>query len=238
MRVWERFLTERDKALQDFLGEHKRFGFGLSPALVMIDHCNYGFGSERKPFLEALKDKPLGFGEEGWEAVEHSLTLLEACRALGVPVIHTALLPPGSPAGPAYAKSKHTAVASKASEEYDILPVLEPRPGETVLRKAGASAFAGTPLDAILRQRGVDTLLVTGNSTSGCVRATVVDAAYLRFHTIVVEDCVYDRTEASHAMNLFDMSQKYADVLSLAEVTDWLESRKTGREMAGAMQAS
>lgn len=238
MRVWDRFLTERDKAYQEFLGERKRFGFGSKPALLMVDHLNYGFAAERKPFLAALRDKPLGFGEEGWEAVEHSLTLLTFCRALGVPVIHTALLPPGSPAGPAYAKGNNTAVASKESEEYDILSVLEPRAGETVLHKAGASAFAGTPLDAVLRQRGVDTLLVTGNSTSGCVRGTVVDAAYLRFRTIVVEDCVYDRTEASHAMSLFDMSQKYADVLSLAEVTDWLESRQPGREMAGTAQGS
>jgi maleamate amidohydrolase len=97
-------------------------------------------------------------------------------------------------------------------------------PGEAVLRKTAPSAFFGTPLMAHLNALGADTLIVCGESTSGCVRASVVEARSYRFRVVVVEECVYDRHEATHAINLFDMHQKYADVLPLAEVLDWIGS--------------
>ena len=93
-----------------------------------------------------------------------------------------------------------------------------------VLRKTGPSAFFGTPLAAHLIGQGIDTLIVCGESVSGCVRATVVDGCSLRFRMIVVEECVYDRHEASRAINLFDMDQKYADVVPLAEVSEWISA--------------
>src|SRR5205823_4644308 len=101
---------------------------------------------------------------------------------------------------------------------YDIVPQVAPIEGEVVLRKSAPSAFNGTPLLAHLTYLGVDTLIVGGESTSGCVRASVVDGCSYRYKMIVVEECVFDRHQAPHAMNLFDMHQKYADVLSLAAV--------------------
>src|SRR5690606_16931976 len=108
---------------------------------------------------------------------------------------------------------------------YELIPEVAPLPHEVVLRKAAPSAFFGTPLDALLRQLAVDSLIVAGESTSGCVRATVVDARSLRFRVTVVEECVFDRTEATHAINLFDMDQKYADVRSIADVIEELLAR-------------
>ena len=108
--------------------------------------------------------------------------------------------------------------------KYDIIEQVEPLPGEAVLRKSSPSAFWGTPLAGHLNQLGTDTIITCGESTSGCVRASVVDGCTYRFRMIVAEECVFDRHEAAHAINLFDMHQKYADVLPLAQVVQYLHS--------------
>jgi nicotinamidase-related amidase len=109
---------------------------------------------------------------------------------------------------------------------YDIVEQAAPLPGEVVLKKTAPSAFFGTPLAAHLFAAGIDTLIVCGESASGCVRASVVDGCSYRLHMIIVEECVYDRHEAARAINLFDMDQKYGDVLALAEVCAWIKEFK------------
>ena len=106
---------------------------------------------------------------------------------------------------------------------------MKPIPGEVVLRKTAPSAFWGTPLAAHLTYLGVDTLIIAGESTSGCVRATVVEATSHRYRVQVVEDCVFDRHEVTHALNLFDMHQKYADVISLSKAVSYLETKTASR---------
>src|SRR3546814_19427045 len=101
-----------------------------------------------------------------------------------------------------------------------------------VARKTAPSAFWATPLVAELIRLGIDTLLITGESTSGCVRATVVDAASHRFRVQVIEECVFDRHEASHAINLFAMHQKYADVISISAAKDYLRGLQSNSDMA------
>lgn len=108
-------------------------------------------------------------------------------------------------------------------DRYQIVEQLAPIPGETVIEKAAPSAFWNTPLATHLAVMEVDTLVVIGESTSGCVRASVVDAASHRLPVIVAEDCVYDRHEAAHAINLFDMHRKYADVLTLDDIYAYLK---------------
>ena len=103
----------------------------------------------------------------------------------------------------------------------EIVAEVAPQPGEIVFQKPAASAFFGTPLPIHLRSIGVDTVICCGETTSGCVRATVVEGAALRYRMGVVEECCFDRTEMSHHVNLFDMNQKSADVLSLADVIDY-----------------
>jgi len=99
------------------------------------------------------------------------------------------------------------------SEGYDFVREVAPEPGELLLPKTQASAFFGTPLATYLIGAGVDSLVVTGCTTSGCVRASVVDACALNFKSIVPSDAVYDRSPTSHAVNLFDIASKYADVM-------------------------
>ena len=106
----------------------------------------------------------------------------------------------------------------------DIVAELEPQADDIVIYKHRYSGFYQTDMDMILKQLGVKYLIVTGCTTSGCVRATVVDGCSYRLRMIVVEECVYDRHEATRAMNLFDMDQKYADVLSLDEVSEWMRN--------------
>src|SRR5919202_1020564 len=118
--------------------------------------------------------------------------------------------------------------ADRVLHRYDVLPEVAPVDGEVVLRKTAPSAFWGTPLMAELNRLDVDTLIVAGESTSGCVRASVVDAASYRFRVIVVEECVFDRHEAPHAINLFDMHQKYADVIPLDTALDYIRQVSGG----------
>jgi nicotinamidase-related amidase len=116
-------------------------------------------------------------------------------------------------------------MAERRRRMGEIIPEVAPLPGELVIEKVSPSVFQGTPLVGQLVARRIDTLIVTGESTSGCVRAAVVDGCTSRFNMIVAEECVFDRVQASHAMNLFDMNDKYADVLPVDEIIAVLEQR-------------
>jgi nicotinamidase-related amidase len=220
-RVWEPFLTPQDRA-HLAVSRDRRVGFGKSPALVLIDVYRGVFGDQPQPLLEAVKTWPGSCGLAAWEALPHLQRLLALARELGLPVVHiTGLEDSGMPG---WGEAAHSGVGRGVSTperrrgRYDIMPQVAPIAAEVMLRKTCPSAFNGTPLLAHLNYLGVDTLIVGGESTSGCVRASVVDGCSYRFKVIVVEECVFDRHQATHAMNLFDMHQKYADVLPLAEV--------------------
>jgi nicotinamidase-related amidase len=114
-----------------------------------------------------------------------------------------------------------------AGRPYPWLEAVAPRPEDWVVYKQRPSAFFGTPLASHLVDLGVDTLVIGGQTTSGCVRATVIDAFSYGFRTIVVEECTYDRCMPSHKINLFDMHQKYADVLPIADVLASIDALTT-----------
>ncbi len=113
--------------------------------------------------------------------------------------------------------------AEEKAKANEIVDEIAPLPGDLVLKKAAASAFHGTPLVFWLNYHGIDTVIACGETTSGCVRASVVDGATYRYDMGVVEECCFDRTEASHYINLFDMHQKYADVVSLPEAVGYFD---------------
>ena len=167
-------------------------------------------------------------GEEAWDAIPHIQRLLQAARTAGVPVIHITGLP-----DVLLVCGRERMVVGRGSdveqrrEQFAIVPEVGPTDDELVLRKSAPSAFWGTILPGVLTQAGIDSLIVTGQSTSGCVRATVVDACSNRYRVVIPEECVFDRTQASHAINLFDMHQKYADVKSTDEVIQLLTSRSS-----------
>ena len=195
-------------------------GFGQRPAMLIVDFVN-GFANPDE----------FGGGNIG-EAIANTKRLLAACRALHVPVAHTRVVyaDDGSDLGvfamkaPALKKLTETAHASQ------IVDDLAPMAGEYIVRKTQASPFFGTSLDGWLQMNGIDTILVTGCTTSGCVRAAVIDAMSRNFRTIVVKDCVGDRAIGPHEANLFDMEQKYADLHDADEVIARLSGKKAAAE--------
>jgi maleamate amidohydrolase len=202
MATWDRFLTSRDRAVYDSAGYGTVLGFGERPAVLIVD-VNYDFvGHRREPILESVKTWRNSCGEEGWDGVAAIQSLLEAARSREIPVFYTTSVEPR---------------ADGFGEEFEV-----------VIRKTKPSAFFGTPLASYLVELGVDTLLVGGTTTSGCVRASVIDAFSYNYRVAVVEECTFDRGEASHAINLFDMNAKYADVVSLASSVEYVNSRPGG----------
>ena len=232
-RVWDPFLTEQDKAHLAASPPTARYGFGTRAAILSVDNYRKAIGDRPEPLLDAIKTWPGSTGLAGWEALEAIQTLLATARSAGLPVIHVTGLPKeesGIPAWGAKLGGRHDTRPSTPEEEdrhrrrLDFVEQAAPLPGEVVLKKTAPSAFFGTPLLAHLVASRIDTLIVCGESASGCVRATVVDGRSYRFRVVLPEECIYDRHEASRAINLFDMDQKYADVVPLTEVTEWMQS--------------
>jgi nicotinamidase-related amidase len=234
-RSWEPYLTPRDLALNDIIGKKEPFGFGTRPALLVVDAYYAALGTERKDILDAVAEWPLSCGREGWDAIDRTVALLDAARAHGVPVIYLRGFggvehkPLGHWAqradGPRHVSRFFDRLSDDARRLANVIvDEVAPLPGELVIEKAAASGFHGTPLLAQLNYLGVDTVIVCGETTSGCVRASVVDGASNRFYMGVVADCCFDRTEASHYVNLFDMHEKYADVVDSTEAIAYFEA--------------
>jgi len=188
-------------------------GFGQRPALLIVD------------FVNSFADPEQFGGCNIGPAIEKTRELLAACRTNKVPVAFTRVVyaEDGSDAGVFTLKAPTLKNLTESAEASQIVAELAPRPGEFVIRKRQASAFFGTELTGWLVNHGVDTVLVTGCTTSGCVRASVVDSLSYNFLTVVVTDCVGDRAIAPHEANLFDMGQKYADLMTCDEVVSLLD---------------
>ena len=233
-RVWEPFLSARDKAQLAAHGPKSRIGFGKKPGLLLIDNYRGVLGDGPMPILEHMKLWPGSTGEEGWEAIKHTQQLLYAAREAGIPVAHIT----GLREVPSWGRSRRRrspregdpAHAARMARATDFPDEIAPLPGEPVLRKAAPSAFFGTPLAGFFIQMGVDTVIACGESTSGCLRASVVEGFTYSFRMIVPEETAYDRHQACHAINLFDMNQKYADVIPAAEVLEYLRGWKPEEE--------
>lgn len=225
MAVWDPFLTERDRAVYATAGYGASMGFGSRPAVLVID-VSYDFvGHEPAPILESTALWRNSCGEDGWAGVAAIATLLDAARAHSLPIFYTTSEVP-RPDG----LGKGLWRSSRNGEETqvpgfvgsDIVREIAPQERDVVIRKQKPSAFFGTPLMSLLRELDVDTLLVTGTTTSGCVRASVIDAFSYNLNVAVVEEGCFDRGQASHAINLFDMDAKYADVVSLDTTLEYL----------------
>ncbi|MFC1962593.1 isochorismatase family protein [Chloroflexota bacterium] len=234
---WEKFMTERDKEHYKVTGKKDFFGFGDKPALLLIDIYYGVLGLKREPILEQIKKIPGGMGLEGWDAVDRTAKLLEITRDLSIPVVHVTRLDSDSVASWAKRIKAIRADNRQIPEELrrrsgEIVSEVAPIKGELVIRKAAPSAFQGTPLSFMLRSMDIDTLIVCGESTSGCVRATVVDGATHSYHMGVVAECCFDRTEMSHYVNLFDMHQKYADVIDMDHAVQYFKKRNNNSALS------
>lgn len=201
----------------------QRFGYGRKPALVVIDMA-YGWTDPAYATGSARLD----------QAVMGIQRLLPVCRSQDVPVIYTtSQFRPEEEAMHIRAAGDGSRYRPWDERACQIDDRLAPQGGDFVLYKENASAFFGTHLAAYLVERRVDTLLVTGCSTSACVRATATDARAYRFKAIVPRQCVQDRAAAAHEYNLFDMDAKFADVVDIDDVLAYLAGLRGGAE-AGA----
>jgi nicotinamidase-related amidase len=190
----------------------KRVGFGDRPAILVVDMTR-AFTEDRFP---------LGCAAAGGPCARAIRRLLEAARPLGLPVVYTRYDAFGSDAEWGRWLDKGTGAEPdslmRGPEAHEITDLLKPEPGDLVITKTKPSAFFGTPLQSMLTYLRVDTLVVAGMVTSGCVRATVIDAFSYNYRVIVPVECVADRSETSHQVNLFDIDMKYGDVVPLADV--------------------
>ena len=214
MRRWEAIFSEQDREVVRKAGFGTRQEFGQRPALLIIDVNRAFIGSEPRPVLEALG------------GIEHQLRRF---RLGGGRAPHKTDRRMSWPASPHFfhdsryrdrpnlrrAHKSCRYIRSGAARDCRCDKVRLPT--EVIIRKTKASGFFGTPLLTCLRNLGIDCLLVGGVSTSGCVRATVIDAFSYNFSVFVVEECTFDRFELSHLVNLWDMHAKYADVITLKE---------------------
>ena len=214
-------VPDEDREYYESRGRHgNRVGWGEQPVVLIVDMT-----------LAFTED-----ADDGGACIAANERLLEAARAADVPVYYTTPTPAGS--GPeGYPVTTKASPASSRDPERggegrpewldkldQIAPALEPRADEQVLQKERASAFFDTHLGNMLRYEGCDTLVVAGMTTSGCIRATVVDSHSSNFRTIVPQECVADPSTISHEVGLFDMDVKYADVTPLAAVIAQLEA--------------
>lgn len=223
MADWERE-TRRDYEAKGFAG---RSGYGNKPALLIVDFIN-GFTDPTTP---------LGgnFGAE----VAVTADLMQVFRAAALPVVFTTVVYEQDlrDGGVFVKKVPSLGILTRGSPMVEVDDRLRPLPGEYVAEKKFASAFFGTDVDTYLKSRGVDTLVITGCTTSGCVRASAVDSLQYGYITVVVRDGVGDRAQGPHEANLFDIDAKYGDVVSSPEVHAYLKSLTSGGGFAERAQA-
>lgn len=233
---WDDYLTEEDRAVLARGKWAMKSGLGKRPALLLIDCQYYMVGIRGAP--DNAEKYPLSC-PTGFAATDHMMALLAASREAGIPVIFTrfAVDPVVDDVGMFHRKigagiGRGENLYFTGTHGCEIVDDLKPRPGEIVLDKKKKSAFFGTPLLSLLIDRGVDTCIVVGGSTSNCVRATVVDCEQYNFFCAVPEEAVYDRVQITHRINLFDMNRSYADVMPVADVLAYLKGIGEARKAA------
>jgi maleamate amidohydrolase len=213
--------------LQIYQAYRRKIYVGDNPAILAIDLYNKAYLGGNRPVKEIDREFSGTCGENAWRAMPHTQNLFAAARRAGIPVIYTTRhVDTGG------VQSTNRNVGRLASDTYDIKAELAPLPDELVIYKERASAFFGTPLIAHLQMKGIDSLIIRGESTSGCVRASTVDAYSYGFHNVVVEECTYDRSMINHKINLFDLHHKYADVMHIEDVLAHLDGLAQQRKVA------
>jgi nicotinamidase-related amidase len=232
--IRNQFLTERDKAVFAAAGYGARGGFGKRPALLVID-VNYAFcGDKPEPITESVKRWRNSCGEDAWVAMPYLRALIDKAHAKGLPVIYTTGIrrEDGWDGGSWLWKNNRGGERPKVPvtniDGNEIVAEIAPAAQDIVIHKQKPSGFFGTNMASYLQLLGADSAIVTGTTTSGCVRATVLDAFSLNFRVAVAEEGCFDRSQASHAINLCDMHAKYADVVKTAEVLSFFETLPAG----------
>ena len=230
-RIWDQYLTDRDKQVFAASGFGARAGFGKRPALLVID-VSYGFaGDKPEPILESIKRWSNSCGAESWDAIARIGELRSAFHDRKMPVIYTTGVTreDGWDIGSWGWKNNRVQESVPRRDQNldanEIVAAIAPAPQDIVILKQKPSGFFGANMLSYLTLLGCDSVIVTGTTTSGCVRATVIDAFSNNFRVAVAEDACFDRSQASHAINLCDMHAKYADVMPAAEIIAHIEAQ-------------
>lgn len=197
---------------------------GPTPAFVAIDLYNAAYRGGPKPPLELLSQHPNSCGIFAHRAIEPTKRLFATVRRARLPVFYCTqeTRPQNRPQG-AFSTRRKQPMPMDLVEDYAIYPDFTPEPSDVIITKQRASIFKGTPFLSHLNLLGIRSLIVCGESTSGCVRASCVDAYSSGFHVSLVEECTFDRSNLSHKVNLFDLHHKYCDVMHVDEVIAHLE---------------
>ncbi|RFU70506.1 isochorismatase family protein [Peribacillus saganii] len=221
--TWDKYLDPRDSKIYSGAGLGTTYGLGKNPALIIVD-VQYGFtGEGPEEIEEAIKKYPTSCGSASWEAIPQIKRVLDKAREKKLPVFFTII------EGNKGCDNDRIAIKGnifnhplllEGEKGTKVVEELAPIEGEITISKKKPSAFFGTPIVSYLTAHGVDSVIITGCTTSGCVRATVIDAFSNNYKVIVPEECVFDRGITTHAINLFDMQQKYADVVSTDDVIE------------------
>jgi nicotinamidase-related amidase len=214
MAIWDDVIPQQDLKMFAKSKMGGKSDYGSKPAIVVVD-MTYGFVDDAYP---------LGCSEMGWPAVHANQKLLDKGRQKKIPIFFSRGMHPRNATERGRWKLE-TSLETKTVDpkEHEIVAEIQPQAEEVVLTKIFPSAFFNTNLASMLIFHNVDTVIITGMVTSGCVRASVVDAFSYNFIVIVPEECVGDRGHVSHKVSLFDMHMKYADVAPLSEVIGYLD---------------
>lgn len=226
---WDRFLTERDKTVFGLAQLGRHTSFPQRPALLVVDATLAFCGDRPEPLEASVRRWPSSCGLEGWSALEKIADLLLAARRKGLPVIYTTngwRKDKWDMGSWLWKVSGVVATRSETGDRLDphgIMPQIAPSPQDIVIVKQKPSAFFGTPLQSYLTLLGCDGVIVAGLTTSGCVRATAVDAFNNNLRVVLAWDGCADRCEASHAMSLFDLGAKTAELTDSADICTAIE---------------
>lgn len=217
VRPWDGIVDPEEIRRYDAAGFGRATGLGARPALLIIDVQYRTVGTGRLPYWEAIEEYKTSCGDAGWSAIDHIVPLLKLFREKGHPVIYPYVAPKMGYDGGRLGQ-KVPEIMNIPAQGYDFPTEIAPAEGDILVPKKHPSAFFGTPLVSYLVDKGVDSLVVTGCSTSGCVRGTVVDGFAYNYRVTVPEECVYDRSPTAHAVNLFDIAYKYGDVRPVSDI--------------------
>lgn len=208
-------------------GFAKRSGYGNKACLLVVD------------FIVGFTDPSTPLGGDFSSQLAVTNRLLPAFRSAGLPVAYTTIAYESHfrDAGMFIKKVPSLAILLKGTPMVEVDSRIAPKPGDRIVEKKYASAFFGTDLDSWLRSQGVDTIVMVGCTTSGCIRASAIDSLQHGYHTVVVRDGVGDRPEGTHEANLVDIDAKYGDVVSAAEVLEHLKSKTAAGGLAAQANA-
>lgn len=216
---WSDVLSQDEKIVLSRAGMDRDAPLGKTPGLLVVD-AQYSFVGEKKTLLESTSAYPKSSGVVAWQAVTKIRELIDAFHEYGYPVFYTKSIRRDIATGASVKATKSNNLDGPNAEE--IVSEIAPTPKDIVVEKMAASGFHGTSLVRILNALRVDTLVVTGGTTSGCVRASVVDAFSYGYSVVVVPEGVFDRLRISHRASLLDMRIKYANLMNLKETLEYL----------------